>query len=100
MLPPPNPCTKCIIDGGGALPAAAAALAITSKALAKADNKAFRTLTAEQQDQIHALSEVDCRRAAKIRQWTEEMRLARTEIYGGEYEGTYEISIDGITKKG
>lgn len=100
MLPPPNPCTKCIIDGGGALPAAAVGLAIQSFQQAQADNQAFGKLSAADQDKLLALSEVDCRRAAVLRKWTEESRLARTEIYGGEYHGEYEISIDGITKKG
>lgn len=96
-------CTKCIIDGGGALPAAAVALAIVSDKMAEADNAAFPDLTEEEQDHLQALSELDCRRAAKIREWTDQMRLARTAIYGGEYDeetGGYEIhGLDGVRKK-
>jgi hypothetical protein len=93
-------CPKCIIDDRGALPAAAAALQIQSMANAEADADAWETLAEEQRDHLRALAELDCHRAAKIRQWTEESRLERTKIYGGEYKGGYEVvGVDRVAKK-
>lgn len=94
------PCPKCIIDTGGALPAAAIALAEQSKANNAADESAWDTLTPDQKDHLRALSELDCHRATMIRKWTEDSRLERTEIYGGEYHGAYTVhGVDFVTKK-
>lgn len=95
----PN-CPKCIIDTGGALPSAALALAEQSKANNAADERAWETLNEDQRDHLRALSELDCHRAAVIRTWTEQSRLDRTKIYGGEYRGGYVVDgVEGVKKK-
>lgn len=128
------PC-KVIIDGGtigggGRLlarkrPEVAAAahyLADISEASVRAIMQGVRSgaLTPEQIDEAHAWSELECHRAAVIRdsavrefeavrvdnktiivneallmQWAEETRIHTTALIGGEYHGSFEV--DGIT---
>lgn len=93
-------CPKCVIDTGGALPSAAAGLLLQSMANERADADAWPELDADKRDELKALSELDCHRAAMIRKWTEDSRLARTKIYGGEYHGNFEVNgVDGITRR-
>lgn len=133
-------CPKCIIDDGILAAAArlfaatcddrdttaeAMHLAFTAEAVKAATECALKSgaVTEEQADELHAMSELSCHRAAELRAWArgeecaileggetdrhivlqiwaEELRLHTTGLIGGEYDGAWEvIGVNGIRKK-
>lgn len=123
---PHDGCPKCIIDGGR-FAAAARRLAALHETLAPAAIYLADIVTADtlavtsgysdipeyRHEELRAFAELDCHRAAFIEtlpepidpttlmEWAHEHRLFVTGLFGGEYEGEYEIDVmDGIKKKG
>lgn len=128
-------CPKCIIDDGILAAAArlfaagcddpdttseALHLADTADAVKAATECALKSgaVTEDQADELHAMSELSCHRAAELRAWArgetsmipnrgdtdrhvvlqlwaEELRLHTTRLIGGEYTGAW--IVDGVT---
>lgn len=100
--------------------AAATLIAETADAAAHGFTYALlsESLSAEELDEAHAMSELSCHRAAQMRgwavggwassgtrtermiSWAEELRTHTTKLFGGEYSGAWEvIGVDRIQKK-
>lgn len=109
MFEPCPPC-KIIIDGGAMIGATVMlALQVVFNTIADLYT-AFRggTRPPEQIERERALAEYNCKLAAFLRERTAYIRVARVGtdadgvhgVFGGEYEGAYEIDVaHGIKKK-
>lgn len=129
-IPQHQHCPKCIIDDGRLAAAArffarrmsdsqtrdeALHLADVADAVRAATAWAFEreTVTEEQADELHAMSELSCHRAALLRKlargqellpakvhqllakWADELADHSTGLLGGEYKGAW--TVDGTT---
>lgn len=97
-------CVKIIIDTGGRLARAARNYAEAAELFAKAYAVANENglISSDQKERLHALAELDCKRATKMLKWAEDLHhRAVDELAGGEYDGTYEIiGTESIQLKG
>lgn len=134
--PDPNQhCPKCVIDDGRLAAAArlfsrrtkdeeasaeALHLADVAEAVGRATECAFRLNLIDEKtgDELHAMSELSCHRAAMLRgwargismaggwspailaKWADELATHTTALLGGEYHGAFEVvGTEGIRKR-